>query len=211
MNASNNRSIFSRGTFKQALIQLGTRRRGQDKAPSKSPRRAKIYGGLILLTAGALGATSVSQAAALCIAPGKVVKFRPVACKKREKPIDPIALGLQGPQGIQGPPGPSIAPVPADQRFSVMWQVSGGVHHVAVRGDASIRDTDDNSVVVTKVDVGRYCIKAPALSRGPSECFRTRAARTAPSWFPWASAVSATAWQAPTSRSKPSVSELGIA
>ncbi len=59
-----------------------------------------------------------------------------------------------------------MAPVPADQRFSVMWQVSSGVHHVAVRGDGSIRDTDDNTVEVIKIDEGRWCIKAPGALEG---------------------------------------------
>jgi hypothetical protein len=58
---------------------------------------------------------------------------------------------------------------PADQRFSVMWQVSGGsggVHHVAVRADGSIRDTDDPGVVVTHVAVGQWCIQATSPEEG---------------------------------------------
>ena len=54
----------------------------------------------------------------------------------------------------------------ADQRFALMW-VSGGVpRRAAIRGDASIRDSDDPGLIVTHVAAGQYCITATSPSEG---------------------------------------------
>lgn len=126
---------------------------------------------LIVLISILLG-TKTSEAAVICKKKNGVMVVRDAQCKKKETQLNIADFGAigpqgpQGPQGIQGPAGPSVSPIPADQRFAVMWQVSGGVHHVSVRGDGSIRDTDDNTVAVTKVDVGRWCISAPGALEG---------------------------------------------
>jgi hypothetical protein len=55
---------------------------------------------------------------------------------------------------------------PADSRFSIMW-LSGGVpHRAAIRGDASIRDTDDVGLTVTRTGVGQFCVHATSPSEG---------------------------------------------
>lgn len=59
--------------------------------------------------------------------------------------------------GFELPP-----PFAADQRFSIMWiGGDGNVHRAAIRGDASIRDTDDLNLSVAHVGVGHYCIVIP--------------------------------------------------
>jgi hypothetical protein len=75
--------------------------------------------------------------------------------------------GPQGPQGIQGPPGPvnTVATL-ADHRFAIMWTSGTAAKYAAIRGDASIRDTNDPGLVVTKVGVGAYCIQATSPNEG---------------------------------------------
>lgn len=75
--------------------------------------------------------------------------------------------GPQGPQGIQGPPGPvnTVATL-ADHRFAIMWTSGTAAKYAAIRGDASIRDTNDAGLVVTKVGVGAYCIQATSPNEG---------------------------------------------
>jgi len=54
----------------------------------------------------------------------------------------------------------------ADSRFSLMW-LSGGVpHRAAIRGDASIRDTDDAGLTVVHTGTRQYCITATSPSEG---------------------------------------------
>jgi hypothetical protein len=77
------------------------------------------------------------------------------------------ATGAQGPQGIQGPPGPvgTVATL-ADHRFAIMWTSGTAAKYAAIRGDASIRDTNDAGLVVTKVGTGAYCIQATSPNEG---------------------------------------------
>jgi hypothetical protein len=50
-----------------------------------------------------------------------------------------------------------------DQRFSLMWiGDDGNMDRAAIRGNASIRDTDDPNLSVAHVGVGHYCIVIPA-------------------------------------------------
>lgn len=74
------------------------------------------------------------------------------------------------PDGGSGPPTDYIfddgfelpPPFAADQRFSLMWIGGDGTpHRAAIRGDASIRDTDDPNLSVAHVGVGHYCIVIP--------------------------------------------------
>lgn len=75
--------------------------------------------------------------------------------------------GDTGARGPQGPPGPVNSVVTlADQRFSIMWEDGSTVRHAAIRGDASIRDSDDPGLVVTHVATGQYCIKATSPQEG---------------------------------------------
>jgi hypothetical protein len=69
--------------------------------------------------------------------------------------------GKQGPPGLVG----TVATL-ADERFSLMWTSGTTTMHAAIRGDASIRDTNDSGLVVTKVGVGAYCITATAPNEG---------------------------------------------
>ncbi|MEO7064913.1 MAG: hypothetical protein ABI082_14210 [Dokdonella sp.] len=54
----------------------------------------------------------------------------------------------------------------ANQRFSLMWLSGGTLHRAAIRGDASIRDTDSPSLIVFHTRVGHYCIKLANVSEG---------------------------------------------
>jgi hypothetical protein len=55
----------------------------------------------------------------------------------------------------------------SDQRFSLMWINSSGVaHQAAIRGDASIRSTDDPTLAVAHVGVGHYCIVLSDVGEG---------------------------------------------
>jgi hypothetical protein len=57
--------------------------------------------------------------------------------------------------------------VAAASRFSVMWLDGGGApHRAAIRGDGSIRDTDDAGLVVTIIGAGQFCIHATSVSEG---------------------------------------------
>ncbi len=57
-------------------------------------------------------------------------------------------------------------PALADQRFSLMWLSGTTPHRAAIRGDASIRDTDDAGLVVTHVAAGQYCIQVTSANEG---------------------------------------------
>lgn len=48
-----------------------------------------------------------------------------------------------------------------------MWKVANGeTRSAAIRGDASIRATDETGLIVTKVGTGQYCITAPGALEG---------------------------------------------
>ncbi len=81
-----------------------------------------------------------------------------------------VDAGPLVPDGGSGPPTDYLfddgfelpLPFAADQRFSLMWIGAGGtMHRAAIRGDASIRDTDDPNLSVAHVGVGHYCIVIP--------------------------------------------------
>jgi hypothetical protein len=53
-------------------------------------------------------------------------------------------------------------PFASDQPFSVMWYAGDrNMHRAAVRADGSIADTDDFSIAIAHVAVGRYCMVVP--------------------------------------------------
>ncbi len=65
---------------------------------------------IALLAIGGLVMGSAASASVLCAKKNGVVVLRAAACNKKEAPMNPVALGLQGPQGIQGIqgiPGPA--------------------------------------------------------------------------------------------------------
>ena len=80
------------------------------------------------------------------------------------------ATGPQGPQGLQGPQGPpgvvGTVATRADERFALMWTSGTTTMHAAIRGDASIRDSNDPGLVVTKIGTGEYCIQATTPNEG---------------------------------------------
>ena len=58
-------------------------------------------------------------------------------------------------------------PYAADLRFSLMWISSdGSVHTAAIRGDGSIRDTDDPGLELAHVGVGHFCIIPTDVQEG---------------------------------------------
>jgi len=70
----------------------------------------------ILALVTLLTASTVADAAVLCASKKGAVFVRD-ACKKKERAIDPVALGLQGPPGLQGQQGPKGDPgLPAWER-----------------------------------------------------------------------------------------------
>jgi hypothetical protein len=83
------------------------------------------------------------------------------------------ATVTEGPSVIDGGSGPPTdylfddgfelpLPFAQDQRFSLMWiGGDGNLHRAAIRGDASIRDTDDPNLSVAHVALGHYCIVIP--------------------------------------------------
>lgn len=74
-------------------------------------------------------------------------------------PSDTASAQPRAPQG-----GTLIADA---SRFSVMWLDGGGTpHRAAIRGDGSIRDTDDPGLVVTIIGTGQFCIHATSVSEG---------------------------------------------
>src|SRR2546428_6200407 len=117
-----------------------------------------------------LCATANAEAAVVCQKKSGALSARETACKKKETQVDvtsllgdlPTRVGsvetsistLQS--SVSTLQSMSFAPTPADERFSVMWQISGGVHHVAVRGGGSIRDTHDPSGRVGHVPLGQW-------------------------------------------------------
>jgi hypothetical protein len=67
---------------------------------------------LMHLAAGVIASTLLSgaaYAAVLCTDKNRAVHIRP-ACKAREKQVDPVATGLQGPPGNDGAPGKDATP-----------------------------------------------------------------------------------------------------
>lgn len=63
------------------------------------PTRTALLASLLLLALA-----SSASAAVLCRLRSGVLAVRDV-CRKKETPVDPVGLGLRGPQGEQGPPG----------------------------------------------------------------------------------------------------------
>jgi hypothetical protein len=62
--------------------------------------------GFTLAVLLAIGFSAIAtDAAILCAKKNGLVALRDSTCKKKETQVDPIALGLQGPQGPQGPQG----------------------------------------------------------------------------------------------------------
>jgi hypothetical protein len=62
--------------------------------------------GRTVAVVAALGLAAPSWGAVLCFKKEtRVVKLRNTKCRPGEKPIDPVALGLQGPPGVSGTPG----------------------------------------------------------------------------------------------------------
>ena len=58
-------------------------------------------------------------------------------------------------------------PYAADLRFSIMWVSSDGTaHRAAIRGDGSIRDTDDPGLTLAHVGVGHFCIIPTDVEEG---------------------------------------------
>src|SRR5262249_61364790 len=76
--------------------------RGKGVAAKEAPMGTSP--GMILVGPGILLVVALSaEGAVLCSTGGGTLKVRD-ACRPRETPVDPVALGLQGPPG---PPGPS--------------------------------------------------------------------------------------------------------
>ncbi len=74
-------------------------------------------------------------------------------------PADAVAAHPRAPEGG------TLQPVAS--RFSVMWlDGSGTTHRAAIRGDGSIRDTDDPGLVVTILAANQFCIHATSVSEG---------------------------------------------
>lgn len=64
--------------------------------------------------------------------------------------------------------GFDVTPWPGqtDQRFSLLWESGGTIHRAAIRGDASVRDTDDAGLTVVHAGVGHYCIHVSDPAEG---------------------------------------------
>ena len=60
---------------------------------------------IAIVTAVLLGVSGTAQATVLCVNPSGSLFLRAV-CKGNETQVDPVALGLVGPQGPAGPQGP---------------------------------------------------------------------------------------------------------
>ncbi|MEO7064912.1 MAG: hypothetical protein ABI082_14205 [Dokdonella sp.] len=88
----------------------------------------------------------------------------------------PVATLAGGPNpatdaAVPDPVQPELVAAPTstaltDQRFSLIWLSGSTPHRAAIRGDASIRDTDDVGLVVTHVAPGQYCIHATSPNEG---------------------------------------------
>ena len=70
------------------------------------------------------------------------------------------------PDGVQSQPAVTTATTLADQRFSLIWLSGTTPHRAAIRGDASIRDSDDVNLAVTHVATGQYCIHVTSANEG---------------------------------------------
>jgi hypothetical protein len=101
----------------------------------------------------------------------KINRKTPKQHKSNRGPAGPQGIqgdkGVTGAQGPQGPTGPvgTVATL-ADHRFALMWTSGSTTRFAAIRGDASIRDTNDPGLVVTKVGVCAYCITATSPNEG---------------------------------------------
>jgi hypothetical protein len=74
-------------------------------------------------------------------------------------PSDTVAAHPRTPQG-----GTLIA---SASRFSLMWLDGGGLpHRAAIRGDGSIRDSDDPGLVVTITGTGQFCVQMTSVQEG---------------------------------------------
>jgi hypothetical protein len=78
-----------------------------------------------------------------------------------------VLVPIPGDAPAEGARAPEVGQlVHYPSRFSLMWLSAGVPHRAAIRGDGSIRDTDDNGLVVTIVGTGQYCVQATAPSEG---------------------------------------------
>jgi hypothetical protein len=65
----------------------------------------------------------------------------------------------------RAPEGSTLTPT--SSRFSLMWLDGSGVpHRAAIRGDGSIRDTDDPGLVVTVTGIGQFCLHMTSVQEG---------------------------------------------
>jgi hypothetical protein len=115
----------------------------------------------VLLLAPARGATVLAQ----CLADrdnNGAVDISELICS-----VDNALNGCASQSAQCGPAATTGGgPVPADLRFAVIYQVSGGVRHMSVRGDGTIRDSDDPTAMVTHVATGQWCLIAPGAEEG---------------------------------------------
>jgi hypothetical protein len=79
-----------------------------------------------------------------------------------------VLLPIPGDAASASPRAPQGATLTRTaSRFSVMWLDGAGVpHRAAIRGDGSIRDTDDAGLTVTIIDSGQFCVHATSVSEG---------------------------------------------
>ena len=103
-----------------------------------------------LSLAVAFGTLGVGDAAAAVVCQRKsgALVVRAEACKRKEAPIDPVALGLQGPQGpigvqgLQGPAGQTLEIDSISPGTAVRLE-SGRCYGVGVGGAAAVADKGD--------------------------------------------------------------------
>jgi hypothetical protein len=117
---------------------------------------------LCLMIAGAISAPALASSSTRLTLKNSGLELDATAATVAESPA--VIDGGSGPptdylfdNGFELP-----LPFAQDQRFSLMWiGGDGNVHRAAIRGDASIRDTDDPNLSVAHVALGHYCIVIP--------------------------------------------------
>ncbi len=79
-----------------------------------------------------------------------------------------VLLPLPGDTATTPPRAPQGGTlVAAASRFSLMWlDGSGAPHRAAIRGDGSIRDSDDPGLVVTITGTGQFCVQMTSVQEG---------------------------------------------